>query len=74
MPGPVRAEPRGEMFFSTDELSDVVRELAARRLGVELPVAGRVTWMWAPGQGPVARVEVEHLSNVTRLRPKAESR
>lgn len=72
MPGPVKAEPREPMFFSTPELADIVRELAAKRLGVELPVAGTVVWLWSPGIGPVARVEVEHLPNVTRLRPKAE--
>lgn len=72
MPGPMTAEPRGVMYFSTPELADLVRELAARRLGLELPVGGTVLWLWSPGLGPVARVEVEHLPNVTRLRPKAE--
>ena len=73
MAGPVKAEPREAIFFSTPELADLVRELAAKRLGIGLPVEGTVLWLWSPGIGPVARVEVEHLPNVKRLRPKAES-
>lgn len=66
MPGSVKTAS-GEIFFSTEELSHFVRELAAVKLGVALPVYGEVQWMWAPGQGPVVRVTVEHLPNVTPL-------
>lgn len=58
---------KGEVFFSTSELDGLVRELAARQLGIELPVYGEVVWMWSPGAGPVARVTVEHVPNVVRL-------
>lgn len=58
-----------EEWLSTDEISDAVRLVVARRTGVERPVHGEVLWLWAPGQGPVARVRVRRVPNVVELRP-----
>lgn len=60
-------EPDADEWLSTDEISDAVRLVVARRAGVALPVHGEVIWMWAPGQGPVARVQVRHVENVVQL-------
>lgn len=62
-----------ELYFSTDEISEVVRRLAVVKSGVALPVHGEVTWMWSPGRGPVARVVVRHVDNV-RMLPIAKTR
>lgn len=61
------SEADREEWFSTDELSDMVRRAAARRAGLEPPVLGEVLWLWAPGQGPVAHVLVRRAPNVVQL-------
>lgn len=68
MAAPKPEPPRSaEIWLSTDEVSDLVRKLAVVKSGVKLPVYGEVTWLWSPGVGPVARVEVRHVPKVTML-------
>lgn len=61
--------PDSGHYIGTDELSALARKEAASELGIELPVAGDVEWLWSPGVGPVARVfNLRHVANVLPFR------
>lgn len=62
---PTKSE--GELWLSSDELSDIVRRHVAHALGVPCPVAGSVIWAWSPGKGPVAHVTIESVPNVVPI-------
>jgi hypothetical protein len=65
---------KGEMWMTTDELSDLVRAHAAARMGIPMPVVGEVFWGWCPGVGPVPHVRIESVPNVVPLRRRVERR
>lgn len=53
--------------LSTDELSAIVSEWLARRAGIPPANNRHCEWRWQPGKGPVLRIYVESVPNVTSI-------
>lgn len=62
-----------DVMLSTDDIDQILAEWLARKVGIEGPVTREVMWMWSPGRGPVANVDIQRVGkNVVPLRPVAK--